>query len=213
MARKVDGWECSLPNAFSQVSWTFALLALVLHCFSCLWLNKALVGWDGWLASPTQWTWVRANPGDGEGQGSLGCCSPQGCKESGTTERLNNNLWDFGDLSWSIRYNCFNLYFQFSYMYVKMCTVNSFNVYVVSKTFFPLYMSHLVLNLERWAEGFIQHRQEHGPESRDSCIVVVPCRWRSHHRGHVSFTLWSFLVSQMGLALPWSTEFLWGVEA
>ena len=30
-----------------------------------------------------------------------------------------------------------------------MCTVNSFNVYVVSKTFFPLYMSHLVLNLER----------------------------------------------------------------
>ena len=27
--------------------------------------------------------------GDGEGQGSLGCCSPWGCKESDTTERLN----------------------------------------------------------------------------------------------------------------------------
>ena len=24
-------------------------------------------------------------PGDGEGQGNLGCCSPWGCKESDTT--------------------------------------------------------------------------------------------------------------------------------
>ena len=29
--------------------------------------------------------------GDGEGQGRLACCSPWGCKESDTTERLNNN--------------------------------------------------------------------------------------------------------------------------
>ena len=28
--------------------------------------------------------------GDGEGQGSLACCSPWGCKELDTTERLNN---------------------------------------------------------------------------------------------------------------------------
>ena len=32
-------------------------------------------------------------PGDGEGQGSLACCSPWGCKESDTAERFNNNLW------------------------------------------------------------------------------------------------------------------------
>ena len=30
-------------------------------------------------------------PGDGEGQGSLGCCGPWCRKESDTTERLNNN--------------------------------------------------------------------------------------------------------------------------
>ena len=30
-------------------------------------------------------------PGDGEGQGSLACCSPWGCKELKMTERLNNN--------------------------------------------------------------------------------------------------------------------------
>ena len=30
-------------------------------------------------------------PGDGEGQGSLACWSPWGCKELDTIERLNNN--------------------------------------------------------------------------------------------------------------------------
>ena len=29
--------------------------------------------------------------GDGEGQGSLACCSPWGCKESDTTYQVNNN--------------------------------------------------------------------------------------------------------------------------
>ena len=29
-------------------------------------------------------------PGDSEGQGSLACCSPWGCKESGMTDWLNN---------------------------------------------------------------------------------------------------------------------------
>ena len=28
--------------------------------------------------------------GDGEGQGSLACCSPRGYRQSDTTERLNN---------------------------------------------------------------------------------------------------------------------------
>ena len=34
-------------------------------------------------------------PGDGEGQGSLLCCSPWDCKESDTTERLNNNQFTY----------------------------------------------------------------------------------------------------------------------
>ena len=33
--------------------------------------------------------------GDGEGQGSLACCSPWGRKESSTTEGLNDNNTDF----------------------------------------------------------------------------------------------------------------------
>ena len=33
-------------------------------------------------------------PGVGDGQGSLACCSPRGCKESDTTERLNKTRED-----------------------------------------------------------------------------------------------------------------------
>ena len=46
-------------------------------------------GWDGWMASLSQWTWVWVNSGVGDRQGSLACCSPWGHQESNTTERLN----------------------------------------------------------------------------------------------------------------------------
>ena len=38
--------------------------------------KKADRGWDGWMSSLTQWTWVWEAPGVGDGQGSLACCSP-----------------------------------------------------------------------------------------------------------------------------------------
>ena len=46
-------------------------------------------GWDGWMASTTQWTWGETALGVGDGQGGLVCCSPWGCKDSDMTERLN----------------------------------------------------------------------------------------------------------------------------
>ena len=46
-------------------------------------------GWDGWMASLTQWTWVWVNSSVVNEQGGLACCSPWGCKESDTTEWLN----------------------------------------------------------------------------------------------------------------------------
>ena len=52
-------------------------------------------GWNGWMASPIQCTWLWANSqsllwdGD-DGQGSLVCCSSWGPKELDKTERLNN---------------------------------------------------------------------------------------------------------------------------
>ena len=45
-----------------------------------------MVGWHHWLNGHE----FGQTPGDGEGQGSLVCCSPWGCKESDMTERLNS---------------------------------------------------------------------------------------------------------------------------
>ena len=53
-----------------------------------------MVGWHHWLNGHG----FEQAPGDGEGQGSLACCSPWGCKES-DTERLNNNILDFSEFS------------------------------------------------------------------------------------------------------------------
>ena len=35
-------------------------------------------GWDGLMASPTQWTWVWVDSGVGDGQGGLTCCGSWG---------------------------------------------------------------------------------------------------------------------------------------
>ena len=46
-------------------------------------------GWDGWMASPTQWTWVWISSRSCDEQGNLACCSPWSHKESDATEWLN----------------------------------------------------------------------------------------------------------------------------
>ena len=49
-------------------------------------------GWNGWMASPTQWIWIEQTLGDSGGQRNLECCSPWGYKESDTTQQLNNDM-------------------------------------------------------------------------------------------------------------------------
>ena len=46
-------------------------------------------GWDGWMASPTPWTWVWVNSRSWWWTGRLACCSPWGRKESDMTKWLN----------------------------------------------------------------------------------------------------------------------------
>ena len=54
-------------------------------------------GWDGWISSPTQWTWVWASSWSWWWTGSLVCFSPWGCTESDMTEQLN-----LTELNWNI---------------------------------------------------------------------------------------------------------------
>ena len=46
-----------------------------------------IVGWHHWLDRHE----FEQTPGAGEGQGSLACCYPWGCKDSNMTEQLKNN--------------------------------------------------------------------------------------------------------------------------
>ena len=50
--------------------------------------EDGMVGWHHRLNGHE----FEQGPGDGEGQGSLACCSPWGHKEPEATERLNNNI-------------------------------------------------------------------------------------------------------------------------
>ena len=50
--------------------------------------------WDGWMVSLTQWAWVWVNSGSWWWTGRPVCCSPWGCKELDTTERLNWTEWN-----------------------------------------------------------------------------------------------------------------------
>ena len=45
-------------------------------------------GWDGWMASPIQWTWVWVNSGSWWWTGGLVCCGPWGRKGSDMTDWL-----------------------------------------------------------------------------------------------------------------------------
>ena len=52
-------------------------------------------GWDGWMASPTQWTRVWINSRVGDGQGGLSCCSPWGhrVRQDWATELNWTHVW------------------------------------------------------------------------------------------------------------------------
>ena len=52
-------------------------------------------GWDGWMASPTQWAWVWVNSGRWWWTGRPGVLRFMGSQESDMTERLNwtEQLW------------------------------------------------------------------------------------------------------------------------
>ena len=58
-------------------------------CLFCCLTYRDDRGCDGWMVSPTRWTWFEWTPGVVDGQGGLACWDSWGLKESDTTEWLN----------------------------------------------------------------------------------------------------------------------------
>ena len=69
-----------------------------------------------WMVSPTQWTWVWLSSGVVDGQGSLTCCSPWGCKESRRTEWLNWTEHLQGKIKQEISYTEVDTEVKFDYL-------------------------------------------------------------------------------------------------
>jgi len=77
--------------AFSYYSWgsqykkaiVYFLYIYILYITT----QNEIVGWHHRLSGHE----FQQTLGDAEGRGSLACCSPWGCKESDTTEGLNNS--------------------------------------------------------------------------------------------------------------------------
>ena len=70
-------------------------------------------GWDGWMASLTQWHGFGWTLGVDDGHGGLVCCGSRGWKESDTTWQLynrNNNSTDLTGGLWGLNPNCLGQY-------------------------------------------------------------------------------------------------------
>ena len=108
--------EISPEYSLEGLSWiwtpnTLATWCEELSCWKRPWCWERLKvggegddrGWGGWLASPTQRTWVWA-PGVGDGQGSLACWSPWVAKSQtwlrDSTDVIHNTCdWFYASLT------------------------------------------------------------------------------------------------------------------
>ena len=73
-------------------------------------------GWDGWMASLTQWMWVWVSSGSWCWTGRPGVLNSWGHKELGTTERLN---WT--ELNWSALAQAHTMIHEFGLLIDKLC--------------------------------------------------------------------------------------------
>ena len=91
-------WSCSSSSFSAQLSslsiWKTLKLGKIEGRRRKGTTEDGLVGWHHWLDGHE----FEKAPGDGEGWGSLACCSPWGRKESYITERLNNNNKDLKNI-------------------------------------------------------------------------------------------------------------------
>ena len=88
-------------------------------------------GWDGWMASPTRWTWVWASSGSWWWTGKPGVLRFMGLKELDMTEPLNNNQ------PWSQKLECHWRFLPLLYLFLM------FTLDPISDPFLTLLLSRL----------------------------------------------------------------------
>ena len=90
-------WHDQNPLLITMFPYIYNTCHFFFQTFGCIPLNMYFQGlkvggegdnrgWDGWMASPTQWTWVWVVLWVGDGEGSLAYCSPWGSQSQTWTE-------------------------------------------------------------------------------------------------------------------------------
>ena len=80
------------PRMNISYSFTFSPVSLALWTHKAQWHRLDLCFWTQAAWGPVAALLLLCSL-QSEGQGSLACCSPRGCKELDATERLNNTEW------------------------------------------------------------------------------------------------------------------------
>ena len=124
-----------------------------------------MVGWHHWLNRHE----FEQTPGDGEGEGSLACCSPWGHKESDTTGRLNNKRewcnWEGNARrnSPENRFLCSKCICRFlTYFTIKVLISESTQIWLITVSELrKLSFLMLPLKWEPWPTSFCQWHQSY----------------------------------------------------
>ena len=127
-------------------------------------------GWDGWMAPPTQWTWVWVNSRIGDRQRSLACCSSRDHKESDMTEWLNwtDTVKSFGIVNKAETDVCLEISRFFDDPTDVGILISGFSAFSKSSLHIWKFMVHVLLKpgLENFEHYFTSVWDEY------SCVVV-----------------------------------------
>ena len=108
------------------------------------------------------------SPGDGEGQGSLACCSSRGRKELDMTEQLNNNK-DLDHCSFSINW-------------ISRWDCDKVGRILKTQSWRKLLMELSVFLLQKRTEDMFPYRRvNHAGWKHEAVVVVHGCGWKGEH--------------------------------
>ena len=137
------------------------------------------------MASLIQWHEFEQTPGDSEREGSLACCSPQGCKESDMTQRLNNNNKTLGNVAYQYYFHYYSFNIKFILYYFMTISYNIVTSYTIIISVFMLYDIH-TFKMINYNYYYCQ-----------TIIDIVKCGGHSEEAGGMSPSLWHPIPGQL----------------